>query len=65
MKSAQDVKPLMARLMGALSAEEREEVCTGRWVGLTAPVNESAAVAAKRDAEKAKVLKDILASANK
>ena len=72
-KVAPKVKEAMGKLLKTLSAEEKEEVITGRWAGLKdagdgVVVTEEARAAAaaeivKQAAEKLKVVKDIAATA--
>ena len=57
-KVAPKVKPLLASLLKALSAEEKEECVSGRFAGLTSDIIEPA-VEAVVDSEKNKILKEL------
>jgi Symplekin tight junction protein C terminal len=58
LKVAPKVKPLLASLLKALSAEEKEECVSGRFAGLISDISDPV-VEAVVDAEKNKILKEL------
>lgn len=66
LKVAPTVKPAMGKLLKTLSAEEKEEVTTGRWAGISYEEEQagmSSEEIAKQEGDKQKLLKDIAATA--
>ncbi len=58
---APDIKPLMGKLLKTLSADEKNEVVTGRWVGLLE--GDTSAEAGTLSEDKALLIKEIAATA--
>lgn len=66
LKVAPTVKPAMGKLLKTLSAEEKEEVTSGRWAGISYEEEHAgvaAEVIAKQESDKQKLLKEIAATA--